>query len=181
MSEAFLGTKLTMNLGPRSYEIILRRGALQNLYQFANLNRRVAVVTDSGVPPPSARPVAAPGRGAMARRPRHGADAELFGDVAAVGDDRRQADAQPVGDLLVDQPAGHERQHLLLALREGRYRNRAFGKVMLGERVFGAPHLLLHAHQRVDELLLAGADVEVVHPFDGADAGQQDGAVGAFA
>ena len=43
MSEAFLGTKLTMNLGPRSYEIILRRGALQNLYQFANLNRRVAV------------------------------------------------------------------------------------------------------------------------------------------
>ena len=58
MSEAFLGTKLTMNLGPRSYEIILRRGALQNLYQFANLNRRVAVVTDSGVPPLYARQVA---------------------------------------------------------------------------------------------------------------------------
>ena len=58
MSEAFLGTKLTMNLGARSYEIILRRGALQNLYQFANLNRRVAVVTDSGVPPFYARQVA---------------------------------------------------------------------------------------------------------------------------
>ena len=58
MSEAFLGTKLTMNLGPRSYEIILRRGALQNLYQFANLNRRVAVVTDNGVPPLYARQVA---------------------------------------------------------------------------------------------------------------------------
>ena len=58
MSEAFLGTKLTMNLGARSYEIILRRGALQNLYQFANLNRRVAVVTDSGVPPVYARQVA---------------------------------------------------------------------------------------------------------------------------
>ena len=58
MSEAFLGTKLTMNLGPRSYEIILRRGALQNLYQFANLNRRVAVVTDSGVPAVYARQVA---------------------------------------------------------------------------------------------------------------------------
>ena len=58
MSEAFLGTKLTMNLGPRSYEIILRRGALQNLYQFANLNRRVAVVTDDGVPPLYARQVA---------------------------------------------------------------------------------------------------------------------------
>src|SRR5699024_11948119 len=47
-----------MNLGPRSYEIILRRGALQNLYQFANLNRRVAVVTDDGVPPLYARQVA---------------------------------------------------------------------------------------------------------------------------
>ena len=58
MSEAFLGTKLTMNLGARSYDIILRRGALQNLYQFANLNRRVAVVTDSGVPPLYARQVA---------------------------------------------------------------------------------------------------------------------------
>ena len=58
MSETFLGSKLTMNLGPRSYEIILRRGALQNLYQFANLNRRVAVVTDSGVPPIYARQVA---------------------------------------------------------------------------------------------------------------------------
>ena len=58
MSEEFLGTKLTMNLGARSYDIILRRGALQNLYQFANLGRRVAVVTDSGVPPLYARQVA---------------------------------------------------------------------------------------------------------------------------
>ncbi len=58
MSEAFLGTKLTMNLGARSYDIILRRGALENLYQFANLNRRVAVVTDSGVPGALAQRVA---------------------------------------------------------------------------------------------------------------------------
>lgn len=50
MSEGFIGTKLTMNLGERSYDIILRRGALQNLYQFTNLGRRVAIVTDSGVP-----------------------------------------------------------------------------------------------------------------------------------
>lgn len=71
MSEAFLGTKLTMNLGPRSYEIILRRGALQNLYQFANLNRRVAVVTDSGVPPstPARWPTSA-GRPPSSRCPR---------------------------------------------------------------------------------------------------------------
>ena len=58
MSEGFLGTKLTMNLGERSYDIILRRGALQNLYQFANLGRRVAVVTDSGVPALYAQQVA---------------------------------------------------------------------------------------------------------------------------
>lgn len=54
MSE-FIGTKLTMNLGPRSYDIILKRGALENLYQFARLDRRVAIVTDSGVPEAYAR------------------------------------------------------------------------------------------------------------------------------
>ena len=31
----FIGTKLTMNLGERSYDIILKNGALENLYQFA--------------------------------------------------------------------------------------------------------------------------------------------------
>lgn len=57
MSE-FIGTKLTMNLGPRSYDIILKRGALENLYQFARLDRRVAIVTDSGVPEAYSRRVA---------------------------------------------------------------------------------------------------------------------------
>ena len=57
MSE-FIGTKLTMNLGARSYDIILKRGALENLYQFARLDRRVAIVTDSGVPEAYARRVA---------------------------------------------------------------------------------------------------------------------------
>lgn len=57
MSE-FIGTKLTMNLGPRSYDIILKRGALENLYQFARLDRRVAIVTDNGVPEAYARRVA---------------------------------------------------------------------------------------------------------------------------
>ena len=43
--------KLTMRLGPRSYDIILSRGALGRLGQLANLmNRRVLVVTDDGVP-----------------------------------------------------------------------------------------------------------------------------------
>ena len=43
----FIGTKLTMNLGERSYDIIVKRGSLENLYQFARLDRRVAVVTGS--------------------------------------------------------------------------------------------------------------------------------------
>ena len=54
----FIGTKLTMNLGERSYDIILKNGALENLYQFARLDRRVAVVTDSGVPAQYAQMVA---------------------------------------------------------------------------------------------------------------------------
>ena len=47
MSE-FIGTKLTMNLGERSYDIIVKRGSLENLYQFARLDRRVAVGTGRG-------------------------------------------------------------------------------------------------------------------------------------
>ncbi|MFR9066421.1 MAG: 3-dehydroquinate synthase family protein [Faecalibacterium prausnitzii] len=54
----FIGTKLTMNLGERSCDIIVKRGALENLYQFARLDRRVAVVTDSGVPAQYAQMVA---------------------------------------------------------------------------------------------------------------------------
>ena len=57
MSELF-GTKLTMNLGEHSYDIILKNGALENLYQFARLDRRVAVVTDTGVPAAYAQRVA---------------------------------------------------------------------------------------------------------------------------
>ena len=57
MSE-FIGTKLTMNLGERSYDIIVKSGSLENLYQFARLDLRVAVVTDSGVPAQYAQMVA---------------------------------------------------------------------------------------------------------------------------
>lgn len=43
--------KLTMQLGKRSYDIILKRGCLANLHQFANLShRKVFILTDSGVP-----------------------------------------------------------------------------------------------------------------------------------
>lgn len=42
--------KLTMNLGERSYDIVLKRGAMQKANQLANLNRKVLVVSDTGVP-----------------------------------------------------------------------------------------------------------------------------------
>ena len=51
--------KMTMNLGTRSYDIILKRGCLSNLHQFADLtHRRVFVLTDSGVPAQYAQTVA---------------------------------------------------------------------------------------------------------------------------
>ena len=51
--------KLTMRLGPRSYDIILKRGALGHLNQLANLDRKVLIVTDSGVPAQYAQTVQA--------------------------------------------------------------------------------------------------------------------------
>lgn len=39
-----------MNLGEDSYDIVVERGILQNANNYLNLNRRVLVVTDSGVP-----------------------------------------------------------------------------------------------------------------------------------
>ncbi len=52
--------KLTMRLGPRSYDIILKRGCLKNLYQFTDTTRRrVFVLTDSGVPAQYAQAVLA--------------------------------------------------------------------------------------------------------------------------
>ena len=48
-----------MNLGEDSYEIIVERGILATANQYLNLNRRVLVVTDSGVPAQYAKTVAA--------------------------------------------------------------------------------------------------------------------------
>lgn len=51
--------KLTMELGERSYDIIIKRGALHRAAMLANLNRKVLVLTDEGVPPQYAKAVAA--------------------------------------------------------------------------------------------------------------------------
>ena len=51
--------KLTMQLRKNSYDIILKRGCLKNLYQFANLvNRKVFILTDDGVPVAYAQTIA---------------------------------------------------------------------------------------------------------------------------
>jgi 3-dehydroquinate synthase len=42
--------KLTMRLGVRSYDIIIKQGSLSRVGQLINLNRRVLVVSDTGVP-----------------------------------------------------------------------------------------------------------------------------------
>ena len=47
-----------MNLGEDSYDIVVERGALAGAGQYLNLNRRVLVVTDSGVPAEYAAEVA---------------------------------------------------------------------------------------------------------------------------
>ena len=49
---------IQMNLGPDSYDILLERGLLQKAGQHLNLNRRVLIVTDSGVPAAYAKALA---------------------------------------------------------------------------------------------------------------------------
>ena len=41
---------IPVNLGEKSYEIHLEKGGLDNIGQLFDLNRRVLVVTDDGVP-----------------------------------------------------------------------------------------------------------------------------------
>lgn len=51
--------KLTTRLGKRSYDIVIKRGCLANFGRLAHLNRKVLLVTDSGVPPQYAEQLAA--------------------------------------------------------------------------------------------------------------------------
>ncbi len=50
---------LSMDLGPNSYDIIIERGALKAADRYFDLNRKVLIVTDSGVPASYAKAVAA--------------------------------------------------------------------------------------------------------------------------
>ena len=41
---------LSVNLGANSYDIIIEHGALANAGAYLNLNRKILIVTDDGVP-----------------------------------------------------------------------------------------------------------------------------------
>lgn len=49
---------IPMQLGPESYDILLERGALARADRFFNLDRKVLIVSDSGVPKPYAKTIA---------------------------------------------------------------------------------------------------------------------------
>ena len=50
---------LSVDLGARSYDVVIQRGCLSRAGELLNLNRKVLVVTDSGVPAQYAKTVAA--------------------------------------------------------------------------------------------------------------------------
>lgn len=50
MQKGESGLKLRMELGERSYDIVLKKGALKRAGQLGNLQRKVLVVSDKGVP-----------------------------------------------------------------------------------------------------------------------------------
>ena len=80
--------KLTMRLGADSYDIVIKRGALGNLGQLTDLaNRKVFIVTDTGVPIQYAETVKAQ-CAEYQRRRDYAVDAINAGDVVEIDFDR---------------------------------------------------------------------------------------------
>jgi len=50
---------LRMELGDRSYDIVVERGCLQKAGQLLDLHRKVCIITDEGVPAQYAKTLAA--------------------------------------------------------------------------------------------------------------------------
>ena len=69
---------LSMNLGANSYDIILEHGALQRASEYLNLNRKVLVVTDDGVPSAYADAVAAQCKSAVKIVVKQGEESKGF-------------------------------------------------------------------------------------------------------
>ena len=70
--------RITLDLGADSYDIILEPGCLGRAAELLDLNRKVLVVTDSGVPPEYAGAVASAARAAEIVRIPQGEDSKDF-------------------------------------------------------------------------------------------------------
>lgn len=69
---------LTMDLGPHSYDIVIERGCLERAGELLELDRRVLIVTDEGVPAQYARALAAQCRAAYIECVPRGEDSKSF-------------------------------------------------------------------------------------------------------
>ena len=73
---------LTMDLGKNSYDIIIERGALSRVGELLNLDRRVLVVTDDGVPADYAKTVAAACQSPVCVTVPQGEDSKSFATLS---------------------------------------------------------------------------------------------------
>ena len=69
---------LPVNLGPDSYDIVLERGVLARAGEKLNLDRKVLIVTDEGVPEQYAQALAAQAKAAHIRRVPQGEGSKSF-------------------------------------------------------------------------------------------------------
>lgn len=69
---------INMNLGKDSYDIVVQRGSIKKLSDYINLNRKVLVVTDSGVPEQYARAAAQDSLDAYVVTVRQGEQSKCF-------------------------------------------------------------------------------------------------------
>lgn len=100
---------LHMNLGADSYEIVIERGALQKAGAYLNLDRKVLVLTDDGVPAVYAETVAAQAKEGYVCTVPQGEDSksiERFGEILSkmlsLGFSRRDAVVAAGGGVVGD-------------------------------------------------------------------------------
>ena len=72
---------LTVDLGPDSYDIVIERGCLARAGELLNLNRRVLIVTDAGVPPQYAETAAAQCKYPVVERISQGEGSKSFPEL----------------------------------------------------------------------------------------------------
>ena len=75
---------LHMNLGADSYDIVIERGALQKAGEFLDLDRKVLVLTDDGVPREYAAAVAAQAKDGMVMTVPQGEDSKSIPQFSAI-------------------------------------------------------------------------------------------------